>query len=514
MIIGANGSGKTRLGVWLEAKSVDLFYRVGAHRALVFPDRVQPTDLVEAELRLHTGHIDSSNKAHYRQHTRWENKPAISLLNDYEPLLTYMVSESFTISDEYRVSQKGAQSHTEPPETRLDKVKVIWESVLPARELVITGSRIETRNRASSDTYHAREMSDGERGVFYLIGEALSVPSGGVFIVDEPELHLHRAIQARLWDAIEAARPDCTYIYITHDLNFAASRKDATKVWLRDYANDKWDWEVVPATDELPETLLLEVMGSRQPVLFVEGDKGSLDTFIYSRLFPGHCIIPCGSCDDVIYSTTSFTARKAIHHHDCQGIVDSDGRSAADIDYLKGKGIRTTPVSEVENLFLTETVLRLACLKLDHDPEVVIPKVKTRVLEAVSRNRIQVISNLVRQEIESTVTRLGGGKDGVDELDATYGAALASVKPREIYDRWNAEIERVLTAGDYEAALRYYKNKGLASEAGNVLAVRYADQVQRWLKGEASEAFVKALQAAIPWSAEFIVPSESKPSDC
>ena len=78
-------------------------------------------------------------------------------------------------------------------------------------------------------------------GSFTLIGEALSVPKDGVFIVDEPELHLHRAIQARLWDAVEIARPDCTFVYITHDLGFAASRKDATKVWLREYNDGKWD---------------------------------------------------------------------------------------------------------------------------------------------------------------------------------------------------------------------------------------------------------------------------------
>ena len=79
--------------------------------------------------------------------------------------------------------------------------------------------------------------------------------------------------EARLWDAIEQARPDCTFVYITHDLGFAASRRGATKIWLREYDDDKWEWEAVPETDVLPEPLLLEVMGSRRPVRFVEGQK-------------------------------------------------------------------------------------------------------------------------------------------------------------------------------------------------------------------------------------------------
>jgi hypothetical protein len=150
------------------------------------------------------------------------------------------------------------------------------------------------------------------------------VPKDGVFIVDEPELHLHRAIQARLWDAVERARPDCIFVYITHDLGFAASRRDATKMWLREFHGGEWDWEVVPETDILPEPLLLEVMGSRQPVRFVEGDRGSLDLFIYGLIFPGECVVPCGSCELVIHSTTSFAGMSELHHNACRGLVDND----------------------------------------------------------------------------------------------------------------------------------------------------------------------------------------------
>ena len=144
VVIGANGSGKTRFGAWLDAQEVTLHHRVSAHRSLVFPDRVQPMDFQEAELRLFTGGTEKSNFAHYRQHQRWQNQPATALLNDFEPLVTLMVSESFTVSDQYRVAMQGENKYVTPPATRLDLVKQIWEAVLPARELVITGNRIET----------------------------------------------------------------------------------------------------------------------------------------------------------------------------------------------------------------------------------------------------------------------------------------------------------------------------------------------------------------------------------
>ena len=73
-----------------------------------------------------------------------------ALLNDFEPLVTVMVSESFEVSDKYRVAMQAVAAQEEkhflaPPSTQLDMVKRLWETVMPARELVITGNRIEAR---------------------------------------------------------------------------------------------------------------------------------------------------------------------------------------------------------------------------------------------------------------------------------------------------------------------------------------------------------------------------------
>lgn len=502
VVIGANGAGKSRFGAWLDMQDIKTHHRVSAHRSLTFPDRVQPTDLAEAERKLYYGNIKDELPAHYRQHSRWSNNPATALLNDFDPLVTVMVSESFLVSDTYRVSMQSTAEYQVPPVTRLDQVKSIWEAVLPARELVITGSRFETRNRQSAEIYHAREMSDGERGIFYLIGEALSVPRNGVFIIDEPELHLHRAIQSRLWDAIEASRPDCTFIYITHDLGFAASRRDATKVWLREYSGGKWDWEVVPESDDLPEALLLEVMGSRRPILFVEGDKSSLDYFIYGRLFPRHTVMPCGSCSDVIHSTMSFNAKEALHHQTCLGIIDNDGRVQEDIDALIGKGIYTIPVALIENIFLVEPLLELAMTKLGHDISTGFVNIKHRVFEAVTRNRERIVSNLVRQEIETKLRTIGGSRDGLMQLAATYRSALDGIDPSALYTAWDRVIGRVIDEEDYAGALRYYKIKGLPAEAGHVLGTGYPELIMRWLRSGVAEEVVTAMRDSIPWAAQ------------
>ncbi|MGV2389311.1 MAG UNVERIFIED_CONTAM: hypothetical protein LVR29_16845 [Microcystis novacekii LVE1205-3] len=73
--------------------------------------------------------------------------------------------------------------------------------------------------------------------------------------------------------------------------------------------------------NEIPENLLLEIIGSRKPILFVEGDKKGLDYFIFSHLFKDYTVIPHGGCSDVIYATCSFSKLKNLHGLDCQGII-------------------------------------------------------------------------------------------------------------------------------------------------------------------------------------------------
>jgi hypothetical protein len=316
--------------------------------------------------------------------------------------------------------------------------------------------------------------------------------------VDEPELHLHRAIQARLWDAVEAARPDCTFVYITHDLGFAASRKDATKVWLREYTNGKWDWEDVPETDAFPESLLLEVMGSRRPVLFVEGDRTSLDFFIYGKVFPEHTVIPCGSCELVVHSVCSFAQLPSLHHNKCGGIVDNDGRSISDNQMLEKLCIAVLPVALIENLFLLEEVLTISAERLGHNRDDVVPKVKDRVFKLLQSKAVEVASNLTRQEIETALRTFGKGGDGAEALSSDFKRACDAVDPKAIYSKWENEIVRVLAEQDYEAALRYYKIKGLHAEAGSVFGVRFQAQIMRWLRNKDSAPLVAALRLRIP----------------
>jgi energy-coupling factor transporter ATP-binding protein EcfA2 len=497
VIVGANGSGKTRLGVWFENLNPERTHRTSAQKSLQFPEGIRPMDVELAQEKLR-GKDQHGTLAARRPVLRWASSPETGLLNDYEKLVEYLFSEHVDQQNKYAQMMSGQKAYHKPPETKLLIVKRIWESVLPLRELVISASKVEAKRKGDEGKFPAKDLSDGERVIFYHIGEALSVPADGYLIVDEPELHLHRAIQSRLWDAIESERNDCLIIYLTHDLDFAASRKTATKVWLRDYVNGSWDWAQVPHTDDVPEPMLLEILGSRKPILFVEGDKGSLDHFIYGKAYPEWTIIPAESCEQVIHATASFTRLKNLHSNSCKGVIDFDARAASDTDRIQKLGVEVLDFAELENVLLTEPVLRVIAKRLAHNEVEVVAAVKQRVFKLLEQNQDEVVSRLTASELESAFRHFDAKAIGSQALEAGFRNVLAMVDPATAYAAWTKEVRRVIEQQDYAAALKLYNNKGLASEAGTVFKTPLVQFVLRLLQTKDSVDLLLAIKSTLP----------------
>lgn len=288
VLLGANGSGKTRLGVYIEniVSSKRDVHRVAAHRSLTLNPNVQPPSLDAALKKLKFGYeLGDHNHKHGN---RWQGKPETALLNDFDLVLAALYAEENNASVLFRQACLKSDKPIMPPKTKLDILKEIWSSVLPHRVLVTSDSTIKTKSLADGSLeYSGSEMSDGERVIFYLIAQSLITSESSILIIDEPELHINKAILSQLWDQIEAARPDCAFIYITHDIEFSASRHAATKYVIRSFnrtANgDRWDIEIVPDNTNLPEDVVSLILGSRQPMLFVEGNKGSCRCFAIQK---------------------------------------------------------------------------------------------------------------------------------------------------------------------------------------------------------------------------------------
>ena len=192
VIIGANGSGKTRLGAWIDCDSPqeEKVHRISAQKSLSFPESTSLQSLEHTKMDLFKGHHKYTNKSLQK----WQQKPATHFLNDYNKLLQYLFSETATVDSGYRAASKKSPSKIEPPVTKMDKVKDLWESILPHRTLKIEDLAVKTViPGTNTKNYKASEMSDGERVIFYLIGQCLAAPANGIIVIDEPELHLHKS---------------------------------------------------------------------------------------------------------------------------------------------------------------------------------------------------------------------------------------------------------------------------------------------------------------------------------
>src|SRR5690606_32819536 len=158
------------------------------------------------------------NESQYRSqkvNARWGGNLNTSLLNDFDKLLILLHTEEYEDSLSYK------EGRTAKPTTKLDRVQRIWEAVLPHRELIKSAGVIETYPTGQiASKYNASEMSDGERVIFYLIGEVICSAPNSIIIIDEPEMHIHKSLIKILFDLIEIERPDCSFIYLTHDIDF------------------------------------------------------------------------------------------------------------------------------------------------------------------------------------------------------------------------------------------------------------------------------------------------------
>jgi Protein of unknown function (DUF4435)/AAA domain, putative AbiEii toxin, Type IV TA system len=499
LFVGANGSGKTRLGTWIEMESPqkDKVHRISAQKSLTMPDTTTPMSIDRAEKDLLFGNADGAWG--HKQGHKWQSKPAIALLNDYQKLMVYLFSDYTEECAKYHSASKASTMRIEPPITKLDLVKTAWEKILPHRELVLGGLRIQTKVTGSQDKiYNSSEMSDGERVIFYLIGQCLAAPKDGIIIIDEPELHLHKSVQAPLWSEIEKLRSDCLFVYLTHDVDFAAAQETAMRVWLKSFDGQTWEWEVIADDKNLPDDLLIEVLGSRKPVVFVEGENGSYDVSFYREVLSNHLVIPRGSCTQVIQSVKALKANAQIHHLDVFGLIDRDRRVDQEILALEQDSIFVLKVAEVENLFCTKEILEVVCKRLGRDHNNDFSSIATFVFKRLQDELDTQVSLRTASEIKFLLNNFDDKAKGSNGLNAALQALTNGINVASIYSDIESEFKKVLSQNDYEELLRLYNRKSLSAQVSNALGLAkdnsLPELVVRLVRGDCRSEIIQAVK--------------------
>lgn len=173
IIIGANGSGKTRFTERLvEETGMSMpVFRISALNALY---RADSTDTLDGSVDvLYEAATERSPFMRSDHHTQFERVMALLLLDEVLHLLLH----------------KHSGGRMEP--TCLDRVISAWQEVFPDSRILRESGRLLFSRKKDDSAYSQMRLSDGEKAVLYTFGAAVLAPEDAVMFVDSPGMFLH-----------------------------------------------------------------------------------------------------------------------------------------------------------------------------------------------------------------------------------------------------------------------------------------------------------------------------------
>ncbi|HEY9859293.1 MAG TPA: hypothetical protein V6D16_07290, partial [Candidatus Obscuribacterales bacterium] len=248
-----------------------------------------------------------------------------------------------------------------------------------------------------------------------------------------------------------------------------------------------WNIEEVTKDAGFDEELVTLILGSRKPILFVEGAESSLDVAIYRCCFSDWTVVPKGSCEDVIHSVVTMRRNEKLTRITCSGIVDADDYNEEEIKYLSDLGIATLPVSEIENIILLPKVSRAIAESEAYEDEALEQRLEN-LAEAIF-NTLQVngavdavVTRYCRRRIDRLLKKIDlSDASTVDSLVDKYSKETASLNISEIAKSASWNIQSAIDNRDLSKLLIHYDNKGLMALAATHLKRCRLPDFESWL---------------------------------
>lgn len=361
-ILGRNGTGKSALVHYLQTQSRQLakrniIYIPGSRPSYFEGDSLNMNALARSQFETHSPNWDSSPDTRIRPISGTSrNERAIFDLQAAEVQYRVEAANDIEINGQDSPAIALLQSKSSP----LDRVnRLLVQANLPIQTVISSGELKAVRENA---TYSISKMSDGERIALILIADVISAKPESILLIDEPELHLHRAIIVPLLSALIAERPDCTMIISTHELALTNNHPDSPIILVRgcvwgENTPNAWDVEVLSDSESIPSDLRVDLLGSRQTILFIEGTSTSRDQPIYATLFPNISLRHRASCTDVRRAVVGLRQVEDFHHARAFGLVDNDSMDENFINTLQDEFVYALPVFSVESFYYDHEIM-------------------------------------------------------------------------------------------------------------------------------------------------------------
>ena len=358
-VLGANGTGKSALVHRLNSDHRTKSHWVPPHRRTWLQSG--GSNLTAANKEEQETHLQNLAT---RPDARWmDHNPEVRVNMAIFDLIHKRSQLSQEIADAFRAGDKArGQELIERDEDPLVALSGLLTNANLPFEFSVDRNATIVVTKAGLEPYSVAEMSDGERNALLLAAEVLTVPADTLILIDEPEQHLHRSIVSPLLNGLFSKRPDCMFVVSTHELTLPPDNPASKILLVRSCAYQggtavAWDVDLVNSPIEIDEDLKTDVLGARRTVVFVEGERSSLDTPLYSLIFPCVSVIPRGTRKSVEDAVKSIRASSALHRVKAYGLVDSDGRNTAeDVSELREEGIYPIEVYSVESIYFDQRI--------------------------------------------------------------------------------------------------------------------------------------------------------------
>lgn len=479
VLVGANGSGKStlsnELSKLLQEKEGIV---ITSQKLLIVPQFTSFPNLSITERQYEKYEKEHPNPKSTFEASKPDDVPyhlMKSYGGEFHVILSRLISERISKQAEFCTNAKAQGKHEKQNQVKvnlenlnctLETAFALWNNLIGHRTITCDISHNIVLN-TNEQNYPGYLMSDGEKVLLYYIGRVLLAPKASLIVIDEPEMHLHRAITTKLWDALEKERNDCTFLYVTHDIEFAATRQ-ASKYWIKSFtAPNKWEIEHIE-NNIIPEELLLNLLGSRKNILFCEGTINSLDKTVLEELFPNFTIYPVETCSNVINYTKAFNGLHNVLIR-AYGIIDRDFRTAEEVSTLSKSYIFTHFVAEIENVFLIETFLS-AFLIYMHEEAEKLETIKIRILEKLRQELDQQAFFYAQAKLRFLFTaKYSVSGKNMETLKQSYANFCNSVKIDDWFEERKNKLKEICAEKDYNKVLELYNHKGLKSIVEQIL---------------------------------------------
>lgn len=246
-------------------------------------------------------------------------------------------------------------------------------------------------DKGNSREFHFKNLSGGEKAAFDLLLDFIvkkETFDDTIFCIDEPELHMHTRLQAKLLEELFTLLPNNCQLWIsTHSIGMARKASELSKansgqVCFIDFHEQNFDnpailKPIVPtrtfwnnmfhtALDDLAALVVPEkvIFCEGKKIGISDGRKPSFDTTVYSKIFSEtHAdteFIPLGGTTEVERNglISDKVLKKLAPGINTWFIFDRDDRSEVEILELKSKNIRVLLQRDLESYLWSDEILQ------------------------------------------------------------------------------------------------------------------------------------------------------------